>query len=120
MPFWFKIALCGFAFLVVTGFFRRISMPKIKIAAVALPKEKRDKFLQSYSLAVRCYQILLFIFPLASFMASHYFYRSASQHFIYFTAAFIMTYLVILEDFTFRKGIVNEIKAKEGKLTNFA
>jgi len=113
MPFWFKIAIVWFILLLLTGFLRRKSMPRTILVISALPKEKKDKFLRRYSLAVICQKILLFIFPLVSCISLYSLYVSASGYFVYATITFILVYLLLLDDYTYRRGILNAIRTKE-------
>ncbi|HVN95806.1 MAG TPA: hypothetical protein VMT62_05220 [Syntrophorhabdaceae bacterium] len=113
MPFWFKMAMVWFILLLLTGFLRRKSMPKAIGFIQALSKDKTDKFLGRYSLVVTCEKIRLFIFPLAACISLYSLYLSASGYFVYSAITFVLVYLFLLNDFTYRRGMMSKIRAEE-------
>jgi len=110
MPFWFKIALGWFCFLLITGTIRRLSMSKIKNAVSALDDEKSSRLARSYSLVITGYRVFFWLTPLYLFLVPCWTYASGVKHWEYFTAMILMMYLIVLEDFFFRKSILSGIK----------
>jgi hypothetical protein len=110
MPFWFTIALAGFGFTLVTGTIRRLSISKIRNAIIALDHEKRKRLLKSYSLAIVCFKILFWMAPLNLMLVPYFVYSCGMKHWTYAIIMLLMMYIIVLEDFSFRKSIINEMK----------
>jgi hypothetical protein len=117
MPWWFIIYLILFIITLISACVRRL--PKLRKRAISLSKDKRDKLIHSYAKIIKICKIMFVMPPLYLFIIPYnlYCYRS-SQEFIYGTAMFILMYLLILEDFMFRKSIVKEIQNIAAKEVN--
>ena len=74
---------------------------------------------KGYSIFLKIYKIMFIMIPLYLFIMPYLLYRYRPfQEFIYGTAMCILLYLMILEDFIFKKSIVKEIQIMEAKEVN--
>jgi membrane protease YdiL (CAAX protease family) len=90
-------------------------LPKFRNRFFLLPKDKRDRLAQSYLKLIKGYKLMFILIPIYLGLLPYLLYRYIPQDFIYGMAMVILMYLVILEEYLFRKWIVKEIKKREAK-----
>ena len=110
MPIWFKLFLGFFGILIITGTIRYCRKGKIIQAVAKLSVEKKDALIKSYSTIVKIYKIFLWMFPLYLIVIPIIIYIYSHSNFIYFLIVMISIYVVILEDFIFRKSMISAYK----------
>jgi hypothetical protein len=114
MPWWFIILLILFLSGLISNCIRRL--PKFREKVITQSKDKRDKLINACTKIIKVYKILFIMSPLYLFIIPYLSYRySSSQEFIYGTAMCILLYIVIIEDFMFKKSIIKEIQDREAK-----
>jgi hypothetical protein len=117
MPWWFIIYLLLFIIALISACIRRL--PKFRKRVVSLSKDKIDKLLKSYAKIIIICKIMFIVSPVYLFIVPYCLYRyRPSQDFIYGTAMLILMYLMLLEEFIFKKSIVKEIQIMEAKEVN--
>ncbi len=116
MPFYFKILLGLFVLSLVSASIRRL--PKFRNRIISLSKEKREKLVHSWVRLNKFYKIFFILSPLYLFIIPYALYSYRPQEFIYETALMIMMYLLIFEDFLFRKAILKAWQERETKELN--
>jgi hypothetical protein len=110
LPLWFKIALGFSCFFMITGTYRRISMNKIVSAVNMLPNGKKKNFVKSYRTISKTLKILFYMAPLNLIIIPYTFYKYDPNNFLYFLILECIVYIVIIDDYSFRRSVLKKIK----------
>ena len=110
--FLFKIILILFGFIVIYKIFLYFVMSKMMKRVTSAPEKEKSRFVQSFSKVLSVYKILFWMAPitLILFPASVYVYLRDS--FIYAIGIVGILYIVLLEDYFYRKAIIKTISRK--------
>jgi hypothetical protein len=107
-PLWYKIFLGWFGLTIITGIFRRLSKNKIIEAIKKSPKENVEKIVNSYSKLLKIYKIYLLAFPLTLILLPYLTYVYSRYNLFHTTSILLLMYVVVIEDYFFRRSIVRE------------
>jgi hypothetical protein len=107
MPWWFIIYLILFIITLISASFRRL--PKFRKRVISMSQDKRDKLIHSYAGIIKICKIMFIMTPVYLFIMPYLLYHYCSfQLFFYGTAMLILMYLMLLEDFIFKKSILKK------------
>lgn len=108
-PIWFKCFLGLFGFVIITGTIRLVAKGKIIDSMKILSDEKRNKLLKSSSQLVKIYKYFIWAIPLNLIIIPYIFYRNIPKEFFHITVMMSIVYVVTIEDYFYRKSIVNSL-----------
>lgn len=105
----FKIILVLFGFVVIYKVVLYIVIGKLMKQILVASKEEKAKIVNSFSRVLAVYKILFWMSPLTLifFPASVYLYLNSS--FFYALGIIVILYVMVLEDFFYRRSIVRRI-----------
>ncbi len=109
VPIWFITFLIMFCLLIITGTIRIFSKNKIINSIEKMTDEKREQLINSYSGILKIYKIFFWSAPLYLICIPFIIYKYASSNFIYILILMIILSITILEDYLFRKSIINTV-----------
>jgi hypothetical protein len=110
MPIWFKLFLGLFGILILTATIRYCLKGKTIQAVAKLTAEKRDTIIEKHSTIIKIYQIFLWMFPLYLIVIPIVIYIYSRSDFIYFLIMMVLIFVVVLEDFIFRRSLISAYK----------
>jgi hypothetical protein len=64
---------------------------------------------------MKAYKIMFFLVPIYLGLLPYLIYRYSPQDFIFVTPMLILLYILIIEGYSYRKGILKEIHEREAK-----
>ena len=109
MPLGFKLYLGLSVFVVMVAIVRRLSLKKYIMTVSELDDAKKSEILKSHSRLISYYRSIFWLSPLFGILI-YIFYVYSVKYRAYLIAAIAMMYLLVFEDYFFRKGIVNKHK----------
>ena len=98
---------------VITGSLRRLSLSKIKCNLISIPKDKRDRLRQSYLKGIKIHRIMFYAIPFNLGILPYILYVNNSEHFVYVSIALIYVYVIVFENYMYRKTIIRELNKLE-------
>ena len=105
----FKIILTFFVFIVIYKIFLYIVMSRLMKQIVSSTDEEKSKIIRSFSKPLPIYKILFWMAPINLIFIPVIIYFYARDSFVYFLGMLLMMYVVILEDYFYRKTILRSI-----------
>jgi len=107
----FKTLVGLFAVSVFLSIYKHLSKRKLIERILQLPEEKRQIYIRSDSELILIYKMLLWNMPviLLAFVLTTYVFL---PQFSYFTIVIVLGYIVILEDYFYRKSVLKAIDKK--------
>jgi hypothetical protein len=93
-------------------------LPKFRRRIFSFPKKKKDKFVHSSIQVMKTYKIIFILIPVYLGLLPYLLYRYTPQDFMFGTTMLILMYILIIESYLYRKGMLREIKEREAKELN--
>jgi len=108
-PLWFKIFLGCSLFSVILGMIKYFVRDKYVNAIVKLPTERKAKFLKSYVNMIKLYKLFFWVASPLYLVIPPLTYKYSPANFFHVTTTEIIIYIIILQNFLYRKHVVNKI-----------
>lgn len=109
-PLWFKLFLGLFLWTMVTGTIRRLKRSKYVEIIKAAPAKSRNKIMKVSSKILLISKIFLFCAPLNLIALPYILYYQAADSFIYLTASMIIIYILMIDEYAYRRYLLRELK----------
>ena len=109
-PLWFKIFLAWFLLTIILRVVKYFAIDKYVHKIVELPTGKKAKFLKSSAIVIKIYKFFFWASPLYLIVIPFLIYKYQPAEFFHMTVLQILVYIIILEDFLYRKHLVKKIK----------
>ncbi len=110
MPLYFKIIFLCFGLTVITGSIRFFSKGKTISKYIEFSDEKKNSVIDFYSRLIRYYKIIIWIAPFVSALILYCTYMYSRHDFLYTLSVLVLSFILISEDFLYRKSILNKVK----------
>ena len=108
-PVWFKVIQALFIFIVIYKIFLYFVMSKLIKRVVVAPDEEKAKAARSFSRVLPAHKILFWMAPLVLILVPILIYIYSPDGFIEITVSALLMYIVVLEDYFYRKTILRRI-----------
>jgi hypothetical protein len=102
-------------FFVVTGIYRRVSFEKTINKINTLDDQKKQIFHETTISAIKIYRFLLYMTPICLFAIPYVIYVYTPKNFANLLIVMIIMYIVIIEEYMFRKKFLKRLKAEQFK-----
>ena len=109
-PLWFKILIGWFLFALILGIVNYFAKDNYVHKLRELPAEKKTRLLNSYMLIIKIYKIFFWASPLYLIVIPILIYKYQQTGLFHMTVLQILMYIVILEDFFYRRFIFEKLK----------
>ena len=109
MPLGFKLYLALSCFVLLAAIVRKLSINKYMESVSELDASRKANMLRAHSRVLSCYKFLFWLSPMFVIML-YIFYHYVVKHGFYLSIAIAIMYLLVFEDYVFRKRILRKLE----------
>jgi hypothetical protein len=118
IPLWFKILLAWFLLAITLGLVKYFARDKYVHRNIQSSKEKRATIFKSNLMIIKLYKYFFWSSPLFLIVIPFLTYKYDRTEFFHITVLQILLYILIFQDFQFRKFLIKKLKENNVNLPN--